>query len=282
MSLSNYHTSTSEDVLLPSGGIWYTDVDVEFKTIEPLVSVRALTARDELTLSNPTKLLNGTGVSEVIESCCPNVKNAWVLSAADAEAILLAIRLASRQKDYNLNVQCPECGQDGLHTRDIQNLVDRILPLTIEDKEKYKIPLSSGVVLQLKPNTLKSLAYGFKKKMALTSLAANEEVLNSLPPEEVMKNIKNIGNELCQMELEIMFDSIENIELPDERLTKVYDAKEIKSFLMQLPSSDTKAINKALEPLAELGIPKVLELACHKCSYEWDQKANFYNPQAFS
>ena len=53
--------------------------------------VYAMTAKDEITFKTPDALLNGQATVDVIQSCMPNIKNAWHTPSIDMDAILVAI-----------------------------------------------------------------------------------------------------------------------------------------------------------------------------------------------
>jgi hypothetical protein len=54
-----------------------------------------MTAKDELAFKTPDALLNGQAMVDVIQSCFPNIKNAWVAPMVDLDTIMIAIRLAT-------------------------------------------------------------------------------------------------------------------------------------------------------------------------------------------
>ena len=56
--------------------------------------VYSMTAKDELLLKTPDALLNGQAVVDVLESCVPNIVNAWDCPQIDLDALLIAIRIA--------------------------------------------------------------------------------------------------------------------------------------------------------------------------------------------
>ena len=57
--------------------------------------VYAMTAKDEILFKTPDALLNGQATVDVIQSCMPNVKDAWKAPSIDMDAMLVAIRMAS-------------------------------------------------------------------------------------------------------------------------------------------------------------------------------------------
>ncbi len=81
-------------VNLPSGGMFYPQGSLE-PTETGEFPVYAMTAKDELMFKTPDALLNGQSTVSVIQSCIPNIKNAWHIPSIDIDAILVAIRMAT-------------------------------------------------------------------------------------------------------------------------------------------------------------------------------------------
>ena len=59
------------------------------------IPVYPMTAKDEIVLRTPDALMNGQGIIDVIQSCCPNIVDAWRMPSIDVDAVLVAIRIAS-------------------------------------------------------------------------------------------------------------------------------------------------------------------------------------------
>jgi hypothetical protein len=66
-----------------------------------------MTAIDEITYRTPDALFNGQAVVNVIQSCIPDIRDAWKTPGADLNAILVAIRIASYGHDMDMTVKCP-------------------------------------------------------------------------------------------------------------------------------------------------------------------------------
>ena len=73
------------------------------------VPIYPMTARDEIILRTPDALLNGQGVVDVLQSCCPSVKDAWKLPSIDVDAILIAVRIATYGNQLDVDATCPHC-----------------------------------------------------------------------------------------------------------------------------------------------------------------------------
>ena len=81
-------------IRLPSNGRYWSEGSLN-TTTNGEYPVYSMTARDELMLKTPDALLNGQAVVDVIQSCMPNVNDAWAIPNIDLDVILVAIRLAT-------------------------------------------------------------------------------------------------------------------------------------------------------------------------------------------
>lgn len=88
------------------------------------LGVCARAARDEIMLNTPDALIGGEAVSRVIENCVPGIENAGGLFVNDVEQLLIAIKVASKEEDYEIQTKCPECNHEGAFHRNLQVLLE--------------------------------------------------------------------------------------------------------------------------------------------------------------
>src|SRR6056300_1054131 len=86
--------------------------------------VYAMTAKDELTFKTPDALLNGQATVDVIQSCIPNIKNAWAMPSIDLDAVLTAIRIASIGETMDMTVTIPNTEIETTYTVDLRRVLD--------------------------------------------------------------------------------------------------------------------------------------------------------------
>ena len=79
---------------LPSSGNFYPAGALE-KTESGEYPVYSMTAKDEIVMKTPDALMNGQATVDIIQSCVPNIKDAWKVPSIDLDAILVAIRIAT-------------------------------------------------------------------------------------------------------------------------------------------------------------------------------------------
>jgi hypothetical protein len=106
--LAQYFRQPAMYLQLPSEGNFWPQGTLT-ATQNKEIPVLPMTAIDEITYRTPDALFNGTAVVNVIQSCIPNIKNAWDAPSVDINAILVAIRIASYGHEMELTSQCPKC-----------------------------------------------------------------------------------------------------------------------------------------------------------------------------
>ena len=74
--LANYFRQPAIYLKLPSAGRWWPQGSLELSESQEL-PIYPMSTKDEILIRTPDALLNGQGVVDVIQSCCPAMKNAW-------------------------------------------------------------------------------------------------------------------------------------------------------------------------------------------------------------
>ena len=101
-------------IKLPSRGKWWDEGALE-NTENGELPVYSMTTKDEVLLKTPDALLNGQGVVDVIQSCIPNIKNAWKMPSVDVDTVLIAIRIATFGNKMSFDSRSEE------HTSELQS-----------------------------------------------------------------------------------------------------------------------------------------------------------------
>ena len=142
-----------EVVPLPSGGKCYpAEHPLHGKTT---VEIRAMTAREEDILTSKALIKKGTVISHLLKSCMIDKRvNPDDMLAGDRNALMVALRVTGYGADYNVEVDCPACGERSkqkfnlgelpVNRLDIDpvadgtNLFEVVLPVT-KAKCRYKL-----------------------------------------------------------------------------------------------------------------------------------------------
>lgn len=196
-------------IQLPSKGKYYGPEDLE-RTDNGEYPVYAMTARDEIAFKTPDALLNGQSTVDVIQSCMPNIKNAWAVPSIDIDTILIAIRIASYGEHMDLNTVIPKINEAREYSLDLRELIDEINQLEFDDTL-----VINDMIIRLRP-----LNYAEWTKSAISTFEEQRifSVVNNdqLDEEEKMKLFNKSFKKLTEITVGSMISSIVSIEVDDQ------------------------------------------------------------------
>ena len=127
--LNKYFRQATVYIKLPSGLQYPANVIEPTNTGE--LAVQPMTAMDEIKFKTPDALMNGQGVVDVIQSCIPQIKDAWQIVSYDIDAVFLGIRIATYGETMDVTYTMPNTTEQRSHTIN--------LPAFLEDINKQKI-----------------------------------------------------------------------------------------------------------------------------------------------
>ena len=272
--LSKHFRQPALYIKLPSQGRWYPDGAVDIPATGE-IPVYAMTARDEITMKTPDALLNGSSTVHVIESCCPNIKDAWKMPSVDLDSILLSIRLASYGKAMEFTSTCPHCGTQNEQAIDVSVILDKIGPAD------YSKPIQvNGLEITLKPQSYedynKNNLLNFQEQRIL-QVVSNE----SLSEEEKTKQFDELFQRLIETGINQVGKSIANITLDDG--TVVDDKDYIHEFLDNCDRSVWEAIKNELDRIKSADTYNKVNIVCsnEECQKEFNtpfvfEQTNFF------
>jgi len=134
--LEKYFRQVKNYMRLPSRGKYYPAGTLEMPATGEL-AVYAMTAKDELLFKTPDALMNGQATVDVIQSCVPNIKNAWLMPSIDLDAVLIAIRMATYGENMDVSVTVPNTTMKKDYSMDLRLALDDLLQGTFEDELKF-------------------------------------------------------------------------------------------------------------------------------------------------
>jgi hypothetical protein len=205
------------------------------------IGVMSMTTKDEITLKTPDALLNGQGVVNVIESCCPAIKDAWAMPSIDVDATLIAVRIASYGNQMDFGAKCSHCGQSHDYAIDLGKTLASI------EAPDYTIPLSvDGLKIRIQPQPYFSLnktnMIAFEEQQILRSLGGLED-----NPEEAKEKFDQHLAKVIELNISLLANSTKSIETEDGTL--VTESEHITEFYN---NADNKTIKKVQGYLTEL------------------------------
>jgi hypothetical protein len=256
---------------LPSQGRFWPDDAIDLPPTGEL-PIYPMTVKDEITIKTPDALMNGLGVVEVIQSCCPNIKNAWKTPAADLDAILIAIRLASYGSDMDIETTCPKCNEENSNVIDLTVLLDN-----------YKMPHYTSTAIEDLTFNFKPQAYEtinnnnmmvFEQQKLLDTISRSD-----LPDEEKTKQFNLIFPKLTEMNVMSLVYCIESIVTDDDK--EVTESKYIKEFVENCDRKVYSAIKDKIETIAKSTKPESLNITCPECQETYMSELSFDNANFF-
>lgn len=226
---------------LPSRGRYWPTTALNLPPNGEL-GVMSMTTKDEITLKTPDALLNGQGVVNVIESCCPSIKDAWAMPSIDVDAALIAVRIASYGNQMDFTAKCPHCDQSHDYA------IDLSLTLASITTPDYSIPLAvDGLKIHVHPQPYFSLnktnMIAFEEQQILRSLSGLED-----DPQGAKEKFDQHMSKVIELNIALLANSTKSIETADGTL--VADPDHITEFYN---NADTKIIKKVQGYLTELG-----------------------------
>jgi len=265
--LSKYFRQPSIYMKLPSAGQFWPEGTVELP-VTGEIPVYPMTAKDEILLRTPDALMNGAGVVNVIQSCCPSIKDAWKMPSVDVDAVLIGIRIASYGHAMEVDTKCPHCGEENNHELDLRATLSSISCPDYGQRievNNLKIKVQPQAYFGVnRQNTI-----SFEEQRLLEALQSPD----GPDPEIRIKQINDSMDRLFKISIDTITNSTNSIELDDG--TVVSDPAFIKEFYDNADSSVVKVVQKQLAQINESGAIKPPVTACASCGKEYQVPLEF-------
>ena len=233
-----------ESVPLPSRGIIYPQ-DSGFYSKETL-DIKPMTAREEDILTSRAYIKNGTVLTELMKSCLVDKSiNPDNLISGDRNALLVSLRITGYGADYDVEVDCPECGAKNKQTFDLSTL--KIKRLEVD-------PVEAG------QNLFELTLPVTKKNVRVRFLTGNDEQEMMI----IAQRRKKSGFETTSTVTDRLSRSIVSID-------GIKDKNKINAFVRNIPARDSLALRKFLDKY-EPGIEMKAWMTCTSCHEESEVK----------
>lgn len=225
-------------VRLPSSGNFYPPGALE-RTETGEYPIYAMTAKDEIAMKTPDALLNGQSTVDVIQSCVPNIKNAWQVPSIDVDALLVAIRIATYGENIDVDVKIPNTTIEKTYTADLRIVLDKLLSAAFDPV----IQVTDEMTVYIRP-----LSYLEFTKNAIKTL--EEQRIFNLVNDETMDDEKKIQlfnksfKKLTDITVSMVGQCIDKIVTPDG---EVSDPAFIQEFMNNADKDFFTGIMKHLE-----------------------------------
>ena len=271
--LRQYFRQPAIYIELPSQGKFYPQGALNMPQTNKL-PVYPMTAIDEITYRTPDALFNGQATVNVIQSCVPDIKNAWSIPSMDVDTVLVSIRIASYGHEMGFSTQCPACQHVSDQSIDLRNVLDSMRPVD------YTKPITSGdMEIYFRPMSYQNMSDNNKLQYE------NQKLLQNIPESatsetDKMSALSKALQEVTAMTVKALAQSIAMVKTPTamvsepefiEELLKNCDRKlfnEIRDFIV------TNKAQSEMQPI---------NLTCPECNHEYQQTvtldmSSFFEP----
>lgn len=271
--LRQYFRQPAIYLRLPTGGNHWAAGSLDMPPNGEL-PVYPMTAIDEITYRTPDALFNGQAVVNVVQSCIPNIKNAWAAPMPDVNAILTAIRIASYGHDLEIGSKCPNCETQAEYTLDLRSVLDQLKCPNFVD------PLISGdLVITFQPTTYKTQnetnQEQFEEQKIMQMLPGSE-----LPEKEKLARMQQVLVKITELTVQALKWSIQSIRTPQ---AIVSEPEFIEDFLKNCDRTLFNTIRDHVIKLRLSSEIKPLSVKCGECDHEYEQPmtldmSSFFGP----
>jgi len=270
--LNKYFRQASIYVKLPSGTDYPADVVTKSETGE--IGIMPMTAKDEIRFKTPDALMNGQGVVDVIESCVPNIKDAWQIKSYDLDTILVAIRIATYGETMEINFNVPGANESVAHTVNLPAILDQIQKTTVDTA----FTLKDGLKITVQPLTYRDMTstslQTFQQQKMYSAIQDSE-----LPDEDKATRFNDAFKKLTDLNASILLKNMASITMTDG--TVITDAAHIKEFVDNANATVIKEIETKLMDLRTQGAVKPLKLKASEEQIKKGAPASYEVPVTF-
>ena len=225
-------------IKLPSSGNFYPPGALE-RTETGEFPVFAMTAKDEIMMKTPDALLNGQSTVDVIQSCIPNIKNAWVMPSIDVDAVLVAIRIATYGENIDVDVTIPNTTITKTYTADLRIVLEKLLNAAFDPVVEVSPEMTAHIrpltYMEFTKNSIKTL-----EEQRIFSIVNDDSINDEQKVEMFSKSFKK----LTDITVDMVGQSVVKISTPEGDVT---DPAFIKEFIDNADKDFFKSLTSHLE-----------------------------------
>jgi hypothetical protein len=270
--LNKYFRQPSIYVSLPSGTNYPPHVVTPAKTGE--LGVMPMTAKDEIRFKTPDALMNGQGVVDVIQSCVPDIKDAWQIKSYDLDTILIAIRIATYGETMEISFNVPGVNEQVSHTVNLPAILDQIKSSKVDSH----FTLKDGLKITVRPLTYKDMTstslQTFQQQKMYSAVQDSQ-----LPDEEKATKFNDAFKRLTELNSSILLKNIDSITMTEG--TVITDPIHIKEFVDNANATLIKEIETNLTNLRSQGAVKPIKLKATEEQIKKGAQASYEVPVTF-
>jgi hypothetical protein len=259
--LQQYFRQPAIFIRLPSNGQFYPPGSLT-ETANGEYPVLPMTTMDEIVYRTPDALFNGSAVTTVIQSCVPNIRDAWSMPSMDIDTVLTAIRIASYGHEMEISTKCPSCETESDYNVDLRQVLEKI------SAEGYKQPLAlTDLEISFRPMTYKQMNANSMEQFE------DQKILQSLDTGEIDndKKLKMLGDvlkKITSVTTRALAENIKSVKTP----TGVVDNTDfITDWLANTDRRVFTAVREAVLERKRKTELQPLHINCQNCQNKYDQ-----------
>ena len=256
--LQKYFRQPKIYIKLPSKAVFY-DTNMVIQGDVNRIPVFGMTGMDEIIARTPDALLTGESTVKIIESCIPNIIDAWKLNLLDLEIVLTAVRIATYGQKIDVTTICNNCAAENSYNLDLSARIEFYHTCIFDNK----VSLEQDLVVYLKPLTYKlSSDYGLQNFQMQQQL---KQIIELTDEEQRQKLITEIYQKVGDLQRSIILNSIDYIETSD---VKVTEEKFISEWLENCDKSVFSILQEKIEANRKTWEYPSPTVKCGECSHE--------------
>lgn len=224
--------------------------------------VYPMTAIDEITYRTPDALFNGEAIVSVIQSCIPNIRDAWAVPSTDFDSILVAIRIASYGHEMDIGTKCPACETEADFGLDLRTVIDNLQSgdytqaLTVGDLSFYFRPLNYRQMTA-------SSQVQFEQQKTLQMLEQT-----NVTEEAKVDRLNETMQRLLEVTVRALAESITEIRAQG---TIVNDPDHFEDFLKNCDRAVFNTVRDRVVELRAASELRPLKITCPSCQHQYEQ-----------
>ena len=260
--LQQYFRQPAIYVRLPSQGKFYPPGALNL-SVTGEYPVYPMTAIDEITYRTPDAMFNGQATVSVIQSCVPNIVDAWAVPAMDLDAILVAIRIASYGHEMEFGSTCPKCQANADRGIDLRQVMDTLRAPDYTDSIR-----SGDMEIFFRPMTYKNLTDNSKMQYE------NQKIIQMMPDldvvdEQKVNMVSDALKKITEITVKALAMSIAVVKTPTAMVT---ETEFIEEMLLHCDRKLFNQIRDYAVKLKSVSEMQPLHLVCDECNHEYDQQ----------
>jgi len=247
---------------LPSQGEFWPAGSLNYPVTKEL-PVYPMTAIDEITYRTPDTLYNGQAVINVIQSCIPDIRNAWQMPVTDLNAVLVAIRIASYGHSMEIMSTCPACNTDTEYTLDLRTVLDKLKSGDFTQEIKH-----GDLSIAFRPMTYEhqniSNQNQFEQQKRIQVVQTSD-----LSDAEKITELNNSLQKITELTMEALKWSIASIRTPHALVT---EPEYIHEFINNCDRSLFNTLKDHIIGLREGSEIEPINMECPECHHKYRQQ----------